>query len=95
MTQVAPHEPQSSELPVPAMRLVWQNPKPAFMITTDPVLLLECRSRRHAYHVLRLLDSGYVRERRRGDRMIFEVYQGRKPAPLKLIGGYEQTLKAA
>ncbi|MBO6575910.1 MAG: hypothetical protein JJ896_10330 [Rhodothermales bacterium] len=69
----------------PPLRLVWNNPVPATIVTSHPELVLECRSRRHADHILRLLDSGFVRERRSGEQVVYAVYQGTEPTPLRLV----------
>ncbi|NNE68828.1 MAG: hypothetical protein HKN29_00540 [Rhodothermales bacterium] len=71
----------------PAMALIWENPETPALEREGPVLLLECRHRRHAYAVLRAMDEGFIREVRRGDRLVFQVYEGPEPVRLSLVPG--------
>lgn len=80
-------DPSESDLQTgsPAMALIWENPDQP--VAEAPELLLECRHRRHAYAVLRALAEGYVREVRKGDRLVFQVFKGAEPVRLSLIPG--------
>jgi hypothetical protein len=71
------------------LKLVWTNPEP--VAEQAPVLLLECRNRRHAQNILSLLAHGFIQERRRGDRLLYGVYEGREPVRLTVIPGTMRT----
>ena len=66
----------------PVLELIWQNPESPELRDEQPKLLIEVRNRRHANAILALLDRGYIRELRRGDRLVFQVYRGYEPVRL-------------
>lgn len=71
----------------PVLELIWENPSSPEARDEQPKLLIECRNRRHANAILTLLDEGYIREVRRGDRLVFQVYRGYEPVRLLVIPG--------
>ncbi len=71
----------------PVLELIWENPDSPELRDEQPALLIECRNRRHANAILALLDQGYIREVRRGDRLVFQVYRGYEPVRLLVNPG--------
>ena len=71
----------------PRMELIWTNPVPVDESAVGPEPFMVCRSRRHALNIVKLMDAGYIREVRRGDKLTFHVFEGTEPVPLRLIRG--------
>ncbi|MFT4604552.1 MAG: hypothetical protein ACI9W4_001285 [Rhodothermales bacterium] len=71
----------------PVRELIWENPGSPELRDQQPELLIECRNRRHANAISSLMDHGYIREVRRGDRLVFQVYRGYEPVRLLVIPG--------
>lgn len=70
--------------PKPRLELVWTNPSPE-TVQRESQPFLVCRSRRHAQNIVRLMDEGYIREVRRGDNLVFCVFEGPEPVVLQLV----------
>ncbi|MBO6575909.1 MAG: hypothetical protein JJ896_10335 [Rhodothermales bacterium] len=70
-----------NEAPTSHLTLAWENPEPSYVDHYERILLAECRHRSKAMRILESLPTGWMVEKRRGDRLMFQVFVGAQKTP--------------